>query len=204
MQSCSGELHYDRKLVLVLKLGLVLLLVFLSWNTLRLNIIRLGFEPGAFHRVHLVFHEAGHILFYTFGPLIAAMGGTIMQLLVPIIVVASLLVRNRDYFGALTGLWWLGHSMVDCAPYINDARVLQLPLLGGGTGSDREGHDWEFILSQLNILSQDIYIARAFLIMGRAIILLSLTAAILVAISAFLRAGREPISSARAPGDGGA
>jgi len=201
LKRAGTELKYDRNFLLFLKLGLVLLLFLLSWNTLKLNIVRLGFAPGMMHRIHLVFHEAGHIVFYIFGPLVAAMGGTILQLLMPILVSASLLIKNRDYFGALAGVWWLGHSMADCAPYINDARVLQLPLLGGGTGAEREGHDWEFILGRLDILSQDIYIARAFLVIGRLLIVMSLVVAVAVALRAFIRAGRETRANYETPAD---
>ena len=39
------------------------------------------------------------------------------------------LFREGNAFGAAVGLWWLGQSLMDLAPYINDARALALPLL---------------------------------------------------------------------------
>ena len=57
----------------------------------------------------------------------------------PLVAGVALLRTNRDAFGASLALWWFGQSMMDCAPYIGDARALQLPLLGGGTGADRPG-----------------------------------------------------------------
>lgn len=39
----------------------------------------------------------------------------------------------------------MGQSLTDVAPYINDARALQLVLLGGRTGAEVEGHDWEAV-----------------------------------------------------------
>ena len=42
--------------------------------------------------------------------------------------------------------WWAGENMMDVAIYINDARALQLTLIGGQTGAEVEGHDWEHIL----------------------------------------------------------
>jgi hypothetical protein len=35
-----------------------------------------------------------------------------------------------------------GQSLMDLAPYVADARALRLPLLGGRTGAEVEGHDW--------------------------------------------------------------
>jgi hypothetical protein len=36
-------------------------------------------------------------------------------------------------------VWWAGQSLLDVAPYIADARALQLVLLGGFTGAEVEG-----------------------------------------------------------------
>lgn len=112
------------------------------------------------HRVNLVFHEAGHVIFMPFGNFMMILGGTLGQLLMPIIVGAALVFRNHDNFGGSIGLWWLGQSFMDCAPYIADARALQMMLLGGGTGQDRPGaHDWENILLDLNLIHHDVRIA---------------------------------------------
>lgn len=53
---------------------------------------------------------------------------------------------------------------MDLAPYIGDARALQLPLLGGATGAEVEGHDWEAILGALGWLEHD----RAFATLAHA------------------------------------
>ena len=114
------------------------------------------------HRVNLVFHEAGHVLFTPFGHFVMVLGGTLGQLLIPLIACAALLIKNRDAFGASVALWWLGQSVMDTAPYINDARDLRLTLLGGGTGQDRPGiHDWENILLDLNLIEHERGIALA-------------------------------------------
>jgi hypothetical protein len=44
---------------------------------------------------------------------------------------------------------------MDLGPYIADARALQLPLLGGQTGAEVTGHDWEAILERLGWLHLD-------------------------------------------------
>ena len=112
------------------------------------------------HRVNLVFHEAGHLIFMPFGQFMMTLGGTLGQVLMPAVVGCAFVIRNRDNFGGSVALWWLGQSVMDCAPYIADARALQLTLLGGGTGADRPGmHDWENILLDLNLLHRDQTIA---------------------------------------------
>lgn len=126
------------------------------WLDFRTNEIGASFM----HRVNLVFHEAGHMIFMPVGQFMHILGGTLGQLLMPLVVMAALVIKNRDNFGGSIGLWWLGQSLMDCAPYINDARDLRLMLLGGGTGEDRPGmHDWENILTSLNLLQQDRRIA---------------------------------------------
>ncbi len=116
---------------------------------------------GSFmHRVNLVFHEAGHVLFIPLGRFMAVLGGSLGQLLMPAIVIGAFLFKTRDTFGASIGLWWLGQSCMDLAPYINDARAGQLILLGGVTGRDRPGyHDWENILGTLGWMHYDHAIA---------------------------------------------
>jgi hypothetical protein len=114
------------------------------------------------HLINLVFHEAGHVLFMPFGRFMMVLGGTLGQLLMPAIAGSVLLLKNRDAFGASIALWWLGQSVMDTAPYINDARDLDLMLLGGGTGRDRPGmHDWENILLDLGLIEQERAIAAA-------------------------------------------
>lgn len=109
---------------------------------------------GSFmHNIDLVFHEAGHILFRPFGDFMSVLGGSLTQLLVPLLIIVAFLVKNRDPFGASIGLWWLGQSFKDLAPYIHDAKELTLPLLGGITGADNPHyHDWRNILSRLGML----------------------------------------------------
>ncbi len=108
------------------------------------------------HMVNLPFHEAGHIIFSPFGKFISTLGGSLTQVLVPLICMIVFLVKTRDAFAAAISLWWFGESFMDLAPYINDARSLQLILLGGVTGRDVDDyHDWEYILRRLGMLEYD-------------------------------------------------
>jgi hypothetical protein len=127
------------------------------------------------HRVNLVFHEAGHVIFMPFGTFMMTLGGSLGQLLMPLIVMLTLIVGNRDNFGGALGLWWAGQSFKDLAPYINDARDLKLMLLGGGTGQDKPGiHDWENLLLDLRLIERDHQIAAAVDALGTILVLAAL------------------------------
>ena len=107
------------------------------------------------HLINLPFHEAGHILFIPFGHFMTILGGTLGQILMPIICLGTFLVKTRDPFGAAVALWWTAESLMDIAPYINDARAMDLMLLGGVTGKETDGHDWNNILTMLDLLEWD-------------------------------------------------
>jgi hypothetical protein len=127
------------------------------------------------HGVNLSFHEAGHIIFRPFGAFITSLGGTLGQLLMPSICLGVLLIKTRDPFGAAVALWWIGENFLDIAPYINDARAGQLPLLGGNFGHSAPYgfHDWEYLLTESGLLSYDHALAKTAFLTGSAIMLLA-------------------------------
>ncbi len=129
------------------------------------------------HLINLPFHEAGHIFLRPFGSLISSLGGSIFQLLVPAICFSVLLLQTRDTFGAAVSLWWFGQNFFDMAPYINDARALSLPLVGGNFGhsSPYGFHDWEYILTETGLLNYDHALANASVATGTLLFLLSLS-----------------------------
>ena len=129
--------------------------VFAVWGVMLILMdYRDGEIGGSFlHRPLLVFHEAGHVLFMPFGEWMTVLGGTLGQLLMPAILAGALLLKNEDRFGAAMGVWLLGVSVLDVAPYIYDALHPQLMLLGGRTGEDGP-HDWIYLLSSMGLLSR--------------------------------------------------
>ncbi len=116
---------------------------------------------SALHLVNLPFHEAGHVFFRPLGQFMMSLGGTLGQLLMPVIALGVLLLKTRDPFGASVALWWLGENFLDIAPYINDARAGTLPLLGGNTGQSTPYgfHDWNYLLTETGLLHLDRTIA---------------------------------------------
>ena len=127
------------------------------------------------HLVNLPFHEAGHVVFRIFGQFMMMLGGSLFQLLIPFVCLMAFLLKTRDTFAASVSLWWLGQSLIDLAPYVNDARSLQLILLGGVTGQDVEDfHDWEFILRNLRLLEYDHLLAKTAHLFGALFIFCAL------------------------------
>ena len=150
--------------------------VFVVWGLyfvtldLRTNDIGASFM----HRVNLVFHEAGHVIFMPFGQFMHILGGSLGQLLMPAIVLGVMVFKNHDNFGGSICLWWIGQSLKDLAPYINDARDLQLQLLTGNSQDVPETHDWANILLDLGLIFREKKIALGADIIGSLIMLLAL------------------------------
>jgi hypothetical protein len=67
---------------------------------------------------------------------------------------------------------------VDLGPYIADARALQLPLLGGQTGAEVTGHDWEALLDRMGWLYLDHTLGMSAHIAGSTLMILSLLAGV--------------------------
>jgi hypothetical protein len=146
------------------------LLTLWGWRIAAMD-IRDG-EMGAsfMHLIHLAFHEAGHLVFRAFGEFMTIAGGTLLQLIVPIVAGVALHVKNRDNFGASLALWWLATSFMDCAPYAWDALDPRLTLLNGQTG-EAGGHDWIYLLGETGLLQQAHAVGRALHVVGIGLML---------------------------------
>jgi hypothetical protein len=126
------------------------------------------------HLPNLVFHEAGHVIFSILGRFMSVLGGSLFQFALPL-GLAFAFLRQGNRFGAAVCVWWAGQNLLDLAPYIADARALQLVLLGGQTGAEVEGHDWEYLLGTLGWLHLDRTLGLAahrggLLLMGMALV----------------------------------
>lgn len=156
-------------------LRVALFALFTIWG---LRLIALDHRDGEMassflHGPLLVFHEAGHVIFRILGEWMGVLGGTLGQLLMPSVLGVALLVRNRDPFGAAIGLWFVGVSLLDVAPYMFDALHPQLMLLTGTTGEDGP-HDWIYLFSSLGWLPKAQAIGTATHRFGALVVLLAL------------------------------
>jgi hypothetical protein len=135
------------------RLGLLVLLAWSTWGFVR-SPFNQALMDSVWHLPDLIFHEAGHILFMPFGQFLMSLGGSLFQCVLPV-ALAVVFLRQDNSFGAIVCAWWAGQNLVDVAPYIADARSLSLVLIGGRTGAEVEGHDWEYILGELGWLHLD-------------------------------------------------
>jgi hypothetical protein len=157
--------------------ALLFLVLFIGGWKLIFSSVESNYVATSFwHLVNLPFHEAGHIFFRPFGRVMTSLGGSLSQLLMPLICLGVFIIMQRDTFAASVCLWWFGENFLDLAPYINDARSLTLPLLGGNTGRTAPYgfHDWEFILKELGLLRYDHALAQVAQKMGILIMLVAL------------------------------
>lgn len=122
------------------------------------------------HSINLAFHEAGHVVFIPFGRFMTILGGSLFQIMVPLIVLVFFL-RQGDRFEAAMMLWWCGQNFIDISPYIADAEHRGLPLI---LGMGEESHDWGNLLTMLDMVDKAYAISRASFITGCAIIVISL------------------------------
>lgn len=154
----------------------VLFLLLLWWGkTLILTPLETNYTGESFfHLINLPFHEAGHLLFMPLGRFMMILGGSLGQVLMPLVCLATFLLKTRDPFGGSVALWWTAESFMDLAPYINDARALDLMLLGGVTGKETDGHDWNNILTLLGWLEYDHRLAHLAYNAGIVLMLASL------------------------------
>jgi hypothetical protein len=135
------------------RVALVVFAIWTLWIWYDID-IRKGDAGSTFlHMILLPFHEAGHYaIFRWFGEFIMTLGGTLGQHLMPIVMGGALLIRRHDAFGAALFAWLLGFSVVDMAVYMYDAFDPKLMLLGGATGQESDGHDWQNLFGDTGLL----------------------------------------------------
>jgi hypothetical protein len=165
----------DRVDALAFYMRAALLLGFAAWSWVLIRLdVPAGEMAGSFiHRPLLIFHEAGHVVFRVLGEWMGVLGGTLGQLVMPLVLAGALLVKNRDTFGGAIGLWLFGVSVLDVAPYMYDALDPQMTLLGGGTGRDSM-HDWIYLFESMNALARSQAIGRTTHALGAVVVLLAL------------------------------
>ena len=98
--------------------------------------------------VNLVIHEAGHIAFRPFGELMTIAGGSLFQVIMPALFVIYFAYHQNLYSSSMV-LFWVGQSTLNVSVYASDALAMQLPLLGGPDTI----HDWNYLLTSLNLLT---------------------------------------------------
>jgi len=111
---------------------------------------------GLFGYLNLGIHELGHMVFRPLGWFMYVLGGTLGQLLVPVISV-FMFRRQRDYFALTLSGAWLSTNLYNVATYMADARARVLPLVTP-FGKHAE-HDWYKLFGHMGLLAYDTKIA---------------------------------------------
>ena len=134
---CSGRLWQVRIPVLLYLLGV--------WIAHASNTR----HQSIFYGINFGIHELGHIVFGSCHEIVAALGGSFLQCLAPLIA-AILFYRQRDYFAIAFAIGWLGTNLFEVAAYSADAVDMSLPLVAPGGGEPI--HDWNYALASLGWL----------------------------------------------------
>jgi hypothetical protein len=104
--------------------------------------------------VFLPIHEGGHVLFgYLGNQTLMVMGGTILQLFVPLALAVYFLFQ-RHLTGTAFAAFFVFENFLQIGTYMADARAQQLPLvnIGGGEGI----HDWGYLFAKLGVINHDV------------------------------------------------
>lgn len=133
------------------------MLLWLYFAYVFFNHLRNPFYQSWFKPINLGIHELGHILFSLFGQFLAIAGGSIVQLLVPLISF-FIFYRQRDFFAISVSAMWLSTNLFDVSTYMADARGMELPLVSP-FGVGNVIHDWNFLLERMGLLKLDYFLA---------------------------------------------
>jgi hypothetical protein len=114
--------------------------------------------------VFLPIHEGGHLLFGWFGHTIGVMGGTLLQLFVPLAIAVYFMFR-RQIPGTAFAAFFFFENFLNVATYMADARRQELPLVTVGD-ADYVEHDWTFMFGKLGVLDHDTSIATVVKVLG--------------------------------------
>lgn len=122
------------------------------------------------HLANTPIHEAGHVLFRIFGSFAGVAGGSLFQIIVPVVFFGYFTLHRKPFSAAIV-LFWVGENFLEVYVYANDAVVMQLPLLSGLTGSEGGFHDWNYLLTATNLLDKTALVAKIIRFTGTLIIL---------------------------------
>jgi hypothetical protein len=144
---------------------LILLLSYFTWILLTQKQPWIPLDAA-----NLLFHEGGHLIFLPFGQFAHMIGGSLLQILLPIIFLTYFMLR-KELFSVTVMLFWLADNLINVSIYMKDAKLMQLPLLIEGTI-----HDWNWIFNQLGLLDYATVIGGLFFYSGALIAIISVGA----------------------------
>jgi hypothetical protein len=120
------------------------------------------------HLITLYIHEAGHLIFFIFGRTMGLLGGSLLQIIVP--VVWFLLARREESGLMPVALFFTGESIADVSIYVKDAAARILPLLGGG----KVRHDWGTLLGDAGMIEWGVPLGTGLFFAGMILCILAI------------------------------
>jgi hypothetical protein len=160
--------------------GLVFVVAGSAWLMLLLHTDKDGFLQIV-DSFNLVVHEFGHPFFGIFGDSAGLWGGTLAQLLLPLIIAGVFWYQRAAMSMCIAGVWFF-ENFLNVARYVADARAQVLPLVGGGE------HDWANILGRHGLMQDDLAIASVVRTTGW----IGMVACVLLAVALWYRQTGEP------------
>jgi hypothetical protein len=109
--------------------------------------------------VNLIIHEGGHFFFSWFGHTIMILGGTLGELLVPLLCGAYFWWKRETIAVAFCSFWFF-ENFLYIGTYMADARTSALPLVGS------EESDWTILFTQWGVLVRDQQIGHTMRVLG--------------------------------------
>ncbi len=113
--------------------------------------------PHLVDNAFMQIHAGGHALFRVFGLTAAVAGGTFLQLFVPF-ALGLYFIRQRQPLGVTLCMFFFFEQCLPIARYMADAQAQQLPWMSIGRYESLI-HDWNYLFTQLGVLSFDTVIA---------------------------------------------
>jgi hypothetical protein len=109
--------------------------------------------------VNLMIHEAGHLFFSWGGYTLMLLGGTLGELLVPLLCSLYFYFHGQTY-GFTFSVFWFFENFLYIGTYIQDARANALPLVNSEIG------DWTILFGQWHLLPYDLKIGQVVRTLG--------------------------------------
>lgn len=153
--------------------ALLFMLVVYGWKLAAMDIPSWEIASSFMHLTLLPIHEFGHILFLPFGEFMHLLGGSLLQVGLPLVLGGIFLLKNRDPFAASVTLWWSAVAVLDVAPYAYDAQAPAHVLLTGRTG-DTGAHDFIDVLGMLGLLTRAQAVGYAIHRVGVALLIVAI------------------------------
>ena len=117
---------------------------------------------------NLAIHEAGHPFFAMIHRDLMIYGGTIFQLITPLLFIFYF-KKHQNSIAFSFSLIWFAENLFNIARYVEDARMTALPL----AGSREAIHDWNYILTTWDLLDYDTMFGNILMSTGGVIIILT-------------------------------